>query len=85
MYDNSDAINDVIINDEIHGWVDAEQRANYRNSLDAAKRVGLSQVSFFVNGNLFTVSIEQAEDLLAAIQLYADQCFIVTKQHEINV
>ena len=85
QYDSSDAINDVIINNTVHGWVDAEQRANYRSSLDAAKRMGLTQVSFFVDNNLFTVSVEQAEDLLAAIQIYADQCFIVTKQHEIDV
>lgn len=85
QYDSSDAINDVIINNTIHGWVDAEQRANYRSSLDSAKRMGLTQISFFVDNNLFTVSVEQAEDMLAAIQIYADQCFIVTKQHEINV
>lgn len=84
-YDDSEAVNDVIINNTIHGWVDAEQRANYRSSLDSAKRMGLTQVSFFVDNNLFTISVEQAEDMLAAIQIYADQCFIVTKQHEINV
>lgn len=84
-YDSSDAVNDFIINDTIHWWFTAEERTSYRNSIDSAKLVGVSELSFFVGDNLFTVSVEDAERMLAMIQLYADQCFIATKQHKINI
>jgi len=78
-------VNDFIINDTIHGWFTVEERTSYRNSIDSAKLIGIQELSFFVGDNLFTVSVEDAERMLAMIQLYADQCFIVTKQHKINI
>lgn len=32
-----------------------------------------------------TLDVENAEKMLAAIQLYADACFLATKQHELII
>lgn len=84
-YDNSTSVNDFLINGEIHGWFTPEERSNYKSSVDAAKLIGIQSLDFFINNIMFTVSTEQAEQILAIIQLYADKCYIVTKQHIIYV
>lgn len=83
-YDNSDAVNGFIVNG-VTAWLTADERSNYKNSVESAKLLGLGDVSFFVGEVLLTVSVEQATMLLARLQLYADQCFIVTKQHKAAV
>ena len=39
----------------------------------------------FLGDTLFTIPTIQAELMLAQIQMYADQCYIITKGHQINV
>lgn len=80
-YDNSSEINDFTVNGETHAWFTPEQRSNYRNSVDAAKLLGVESLEIFVGDNLITIPISVAEQALASIQLYADQCYIKTKQH----
>jgi hypothetical protein len=84
-YDSSTEVNSFTINNEIEGWFTPEERSNYKSSIDAAKLVGLNELSFFIGDMLLTVSPTQAEYMLAQIQLYADQCYIVTKEHKIEV
>jgi hypothetical protein len=84
-YDSSTEVNSFTINNEIEGWLTPEERSNYKSSIDAAKLVGLNELSFFIGDMLLTVSPTQAEYMLAQIQLYADQCYIVTKEHKIEV
>lgn len=81
-YDDSSDINDFTVNGEMHAWFTPETRSNYRNSIDAAKLLGINELEVFIGDNLVTLSTTLAEQMLAAIQLYADQCFIKTKQHE---
>lgn len=81
MYDSSTEINAFIVNGVMEAWLTPEERSNYKSSIDAAKLVGLESLSFFINDVLLTTTPQQAELMLANIQLYADHCFIVTKQH----
>lgn len=83
-YDNSDNVNGFEVNG-VTAWLTADERSNYKNSVESAKLLGLTEVSFYVGDALLTVSVEQATLLLAQLQLYADQCFIVTKQHKAAV
>ena len=83
-YDNSDNVNGFEVNG-VTAWLTADERSNYKNSVESAKLLGIDEVSFFVGDVLLTVSVEQATLLLAQLQLYADQCFIVTKQHKAAV
>lgn len=84
QYDSSSAINDFTVNG-IHVWFTPQERSNYRNSIDAAKLMDVNQLQVFAGDTLITLTTEQAEQMLAAIQLYADQCYIVTRQHKANV
>ena len=81
-YDNSSAINEFVINEELRTWFTPEQRANYKNSIDSAKLLNIESLQLLVDNNLLEIPTYKAEKLLAMIQLYADTCYIVTKQHE---
>jgi len=80
-YDVSDNVNQFTLNGVLTDWFTPAQRSNYRNSIDAAKVVGIESLSLFVGGNAITITTTLAEQLLAQIQLYADACYIVTQQH----
>lgn len=87
-YDNSSFVNgfDVVNgNDTITDWLTPAKRANYRSSIDAAELVGLTELSLYIGEMPITLSVATAKLMLAQIQLYADQCFIVTKQHKAAV
>lgn len=85
MYDISDNVNSFTINNETEGWFTPDERSNYKSSIDAAKLLGVSTLSFYVGDMLLEVTPAQAEYMLAQVQLYADQCFMVTKQHKLTV
>lgn len=84
-YDNSEFVNNFKINDVINAWFTVSERNNYSSSIAAAKTVGMEKLTFFVGDVKLEIATAMAELMLAQIQLYADQCFIVTKQHKINV
>lgn len=87
-YDNSDAVNNfnIVLNgNAINAWLTPDQRANYKNSVDAAKLVGLDELHPVFNGIQLTLQTSTAEMALAQIQIYADRCFIVTETHKTEV
>lgn len=89
-YDSSGSVNAFNVYDSEHditfeGWFTPEERSNYKSSIDAAKLLGVSALTFFIGEIELTITPTQAEYMLAQIQLYADQCFIVTKEHKIAV
>lgn len=84
-YDSSESVNSFIVNSNILGWFTPEERSNYKSSIDAAKLLGVETLSFFIGDVMLEVSPALAEQMLAQIQLYADRCFIVTKQHKMEV
>lgn len=84
-YDSSDNVNGFTVNDSIEGWFTPEERSNYNSSISAAKLLGVDELSFFVGDMLITVPTLMAEQMLAQLQLYADQCYIVTRGHKADV
>ena len=84
-YDNSENVNSFTINNSVNAWLIVQERTNYKTSIDSAKLLGVESLSFYINDIIFTVSTDKAEKMLAAIQLYADACSIVTKQHKLAV
>ena len=84
-YDNSDNVNSFTVNGVIPAWFSVQERLNYKQSVEAAKLMNVQELSFYVGDNMLTVATEKAEQLLAALQLYADACFMVTKQHKLAV
>lgn len=84
-YDESENVNSFIVNDTITAWFTVEERLNYKQSIEAAKLMNVDKLSFFIGDIKLDITPELGEQMLAMIQLYADQCFIVTKQHKLNV
>jgi hypothetical protein len=84
-YDSSDSVNSFLVNDTIKAWFTADERANYRNSIDSAETLGVEELTFFIGGMLTTVPTANAKTMLATVQLYADQCYIVTQLHKDTV
>lgn len=85
LYDQSDNVNSFNVQfqsgDVVSTWFTPEERANYKNSIDSAKLVGQTEVSLYIEDTLVVLSTQAAKLILAQIQLYADQCYIITKQH----
>lgn len=84
-YDSSEEVNSFSINNNINVWFTPAERSNYKNSIDSAKVLGIESLSLFIGDTTVTVPTEDAEKMLASVQLYADACFMVTKQHELIV
>lgn len=84
-YDSSKNVNSFTVNGTVSGWFTPEERSNYKSSIDAAKLLGVETLSFFIGDMMLEVSTVLAEQMLAQIQLYADSCFIITKQHKLSV
>jgi hypothetical protein len=84
QYDKSEEVNGFTINNAITAWFTVEERLNYQRSVEAALSVSEdSKLTFFVGDNELSVSAKLASAMLSQIQLYADECFIVTKRHMI--
>src|SRR5574344_336071 len=83
-YDSSDKVNSFTVNG-VETWLSPSVRSNYRTSIDAAELLGEGNITLQVAGLIITVTIQQAKEMLAQIQRYADNCFIVTGKHKKNV
>lgn len=83
-YDTSNAVNQFIING-IGAWFTPTERAQYGSSISAAETMGVESLTFYIGDIALTVPTMLAKQMLAAVQLYADSCFIVTKQHEAQI
>lgn len=83
-YDSSDAVNQFIING-IGAWFTPTERAQYGSSILAAETMGVESLTFYIGDTALTVPTMMAKQMLAAVQLYADSCFIITKQHEAQI
>lgn len=83
-YAQSDNVNILYFNNT-PTWLDKETRANYKLSLDAAELLKEKEVTFVVEGNVVKLPIEKARMILAKIQRYADDTFIVSSRHKLEV
>lgn len=85
IYDSSDAVNSFRVNvgnETIDTWITPEQRSDYKNSIDAAELLGMTELHPIFNGIPITLDIQTAKIYLAKIQIYANQCYGVTEQHK---
>lgn len=85
MYDLSDSVNSFSINGVITTWLNVQERLNYRQSVEDAKLMENETITFFVDNYQLEVETSKASTMLVALQMYADACFIKTKQHQIAV
>lgn len=80
-YDISEDVNGFILNDKT-AWFDKDTRAALSTSIESASLLGETEITFVINDNEFSIDIQSAKQMLAAIQRYADKCFLVTEVHK---
>ena len=80
-YDTSEDVNGFILNNKT-AWFDKDTRAALSTSIESALLLGESTITFVVNDKDFSIDIPTAKQMLAAVQRYADKCFLVTEAHK---
>ncbi len=80
-YDISEDVNGFILNDKT-AWFDKDTRAALSTSIESASLLGETTITFVVNDKEFSIDIQSAKQMLAAVQRYADKCFLVTEAHK---
>lgn len=80
-YDMSDSVNSFLVNGQ-KAWLTPDERSNYRNSIESARILHIETVVVLIAGQSLEMSLDQASGFLAQIQLYADQCYLVTEAHK---
>lgn len=80
-YDISENVNGFFYN-EVFMWLDRETRATLRNTIDSLKIMGRQTLNIWYNEINITLSVQEAEYLLAALEVYATDCYNVTAMHK---
>lgn len=83
-YSNSDAVNEFTFKG-IKAWLTPDIRASYSTSLRAAEFMNKENLSFAIGGQVVNTSAYNARLLLAQVQLYADDTYMVTQLHKTAV
>lgn len=85
QFDNSPNVNQFTINNVIPAWFTPSERTDHALSINAAKLTGQGTLVFAVGDQVLEVATDKAEYMLAAIQLYANACYMVTAKHRIAI
>lgn len=83
-YDASDAVNSFTLGG-IQMWIDFEERARIRQSIDAYRNVGKTEMTKWFNGRSFTYPLDTWQAMLDKLSVYASEALNVTEQHKAEV
>ena len=83
-YAKSGAVKVFAING-VSGWLDSEARVSIRRSVADKAAQGRDSVTVYVSGHGFTMTPAKAEEILAAVEVYASDCYDVTENHKAAV
>ncbi len=83
-HDKSEDVNGFYIGD-IHAWLDKATRVGLANSIAIEKAAGKTETTLYLNGTALTIGIEQAQQMLAALELYALDCYRKTEEHKATI
>lgn len=79
-YDSSSNVNEFFIQD-IPVWLDKETRTGLMLRFEAEKALGNEETSLWYNGMQFPLPLENAIQMLYALEVYASQCYDNTQYH----
>lgn len=83
-YDKSENVNGLYLAGQ-HCWLDKATRVGLANSIAIEKAAGKIETTLYLNGTALTVGIEQAQQMLAALELYALDCYRKTEEHKATI
>lgn len=84
VYDISENVNGFYLGDTLL-WLDKDTRTGLVNTLNSAVIVGRENVNIWFSGLYITLHIEEARQMLAALEIYATDCYNVTAMHKMQV
>ena len=83
LYDNSPFINQFTING-VEMWLDKATRTGLLLRFSSEKASGIETTTLWFNGQEFTLNVDEAIQMLYAIERYASKCYDCTQQHLAN-
>lgn len=83
-YDVSEYVNGFFLNGTLM-WLDKASRSGLVNTLHSSTLAGRETINIWFKGIYIALPINQAEQLLASLELYATDCYNVTAQHKVIV
>jgi hypothetical protein len=83
-YDSSSAVNEFSIGG-VPMWLDKATRAGLLLRFEAEGKVGRTETTLWNDGQSYTLPLEQAQQILIALELYASACYDVTQMHLANI
>lgn len=83
-YDKSEQVNGFYLAGQ-HAWLDKATRVGLANSVAIEKAAGKTETTLYLNGVALTIGIEQAQHMLAALELYALDCYRKTEEHKVII
>lgn len=79
-YDSSSAVNEFSIGG-VPMWLDKATRAGLLLRFEAEAKVGRTETTLWYDGQSYTLPLEQAQQILIALELYASACYDRTQAH----
>lgn len=83
-YDSSNNVNEFYIQD-ISVWLDKETRTGLMLRFQAEKAMGNENTTLWHNGVQFPLTLDDAVQMLYALEVYASQCYDNTQYHMAEV
>lgn len=83
-YDASDAVNSFTLGG-VQMWIDFEERTRIRQSIDAYRNVGKTEMTKWFGGKIFTYNLDTWQTMLDKLSVYASEALNVTEQHKAEV
>lgn len=83
-YDESISVNEFFING-MSVWLDKNTRVGLRLRFESELSCGHEETTLWYEGNPFPLKLEDAVNMLYAIEMYASACYDNTQRHISNV
>lgn len=83
-YDKSMDVNGFYLAGQL-AWLAKADRVGLANSIAIEKAAGKTETTLYLNGVALTIGIEQAQQMLAALELYALDCYRKTEEHKATI
>jgi len=83
-YDISDEVNGFKVNGK-RIWLDKATRVGLVNSLNVEKATGKEMTTLWFDDVSYTLSVENALELLSQVELYAIACYNKTAEHRVAI
>ena len=83
-YDRSTAVNSFTLGG-VEMWLSFDERARIRQSIDAYRNEGMTEMTKWFNGKAFTFTLDMWQTMLDKLSVYASEALNVTERHKVEV